>query len=141
MLELRYQRQWRIAGGILLLCVLAATLMPAVWMWPNKGRMLKLFVEIDKWFHILSFVFLAVWFSGQYRRAEYWRIAVGLLAFGILIEACQRLVTYRSAEWYDIVADAAGILVGLGIAAAGMGGWSLRFEAWLSRRDADVRLE
>lgn len=141
MLELRYQRQWRIAGGVLLLCVLAATLMPAVWLWPNKVRMLKLFVEIDKWFHILAFVFLAVWFSGQYRRSDYWRIAMGLLAFGVLIEACQRLVTYRSAEWYDIVADAAGILVGLGIAAAGMGGWSLRFEAWLSRRAAETRLE
>jgi VanZ family protein len=136
MLPLRYERQWRIAGGILLLGVLAATLMPAVWMWPNKVQMLKLFVEIDKWFHILSFVFLAVWFAGQYRRSDYWRIAAGLLAFGVLIEGCQRLVTYRSAEWYDIVADAAGILVGLGIALAGMGGWSQRFETWLLRRRA-----
>jgi len=136
MLPLRYERRWRLAGGLLLLVVLAATLMPAMWMWPNKVRMLKLFVEIDKWFHILAFVFLAVWFAGQYRRADYWRIAVGLLAFGVLIEACQRLVTYRSAEWYDIVADGAGIVAGLGIAMAGMGGWSQRFETWLLQRRA-----
>lgn len=141
MLPLRYARRWRVAGGVLLVGVLAATLMPAVWLWPNKVRMLRLFLEIDKWFHILSFVFLAVWFSGQYRRADYWRIGAGLLAFGVFIEACQRMVTYRSAEWWDIVADGAGILVGLLIALAGAGGWSQRLEMRLSTRSPGLGLE
>jgi VanZ family protein len=83
--------------------------------------------------HGITFVFLAVWFAGQYRRKSYWRIAVGLLAFGVLIEACQRLVTYRSADWLDIAADAAGIAVGMAVAMAGLGGWSLWVENRLSR--------
>ena len=134
MLPLRYRGAWRVASAVLLLGVLAATLMPAVWLWPDRGRMLAWFVHVDKWAHGITFVILAVWFAGQYRRADYWRIAVGLLLFGVLIEGCQRLVTYRSAEWFDIVADGAGILLGLVIAGAGLGGWSLRFEDWYRRR-------
>ncbi len=134
MLPLRYRGAWRVASVVILLGVLAGTLMPAVWLWPDRGRMLAWFVNVDKWAHGITFVLLAVWFAGQYRRADYWRIAVGLLLFGVLIEGCQRLVTYRSAEWFDIVADGAGILLGLVIARAGLGGWSLRFEDWYRRR-------
>lgn len=139
MLPLRYTRHWRVAGIILLLLVLVATLMPAVWV--SKTQYLIWFVHVDKWLHGIIFVFLALWFSGQYRRGSYWRIGVGLIAFGVLIEACQRLVTYRSAEWFDIVADAAGIGIGLAIALAGLGGWSLRFEEWLRGRKTGNSLE
>ena len=62
---------------------------------------------------------------------SYWRIALGLLAFGLLIELCQRMVTYRSADWLDVGADAAGIIAGLVISLAGVGGWSRRLEARL----------
>ena len=48
------------------------------------------------------------------------------------------MVTYRSAEWFDIVADTAGIVVGLAMAIAGLGGWSLRIENWLVARKADA---
>ena len=78
----------------------------------------------------MIFALLAIWFAGQYRRRSYWRIGIGLIAFGALIESCQGLVSYRSAEWLDIVADAAGIAVGLGIALAGLGGWSV----WVENR-------
>ena len=61
-------------------------------------------------------------------------VALGLLAFGALIELCQRAVGYRSAEWLDLAADAAGILAGLGIALVGAGGWCQRVEAWLGAR-------
>jgi hypothetical protein len=47
---------------------------------------------------------------------------------------CQRMVTYRSAEWFDLVADAAGIVVGLLLGLTGLGGWSLRVEAWFDKR-------
>lgn len=134
MLPLRYARRWRIASVALLILVLAATLMPALWVFPSKHDFLVWFVDVDKWLHAITFVFLAVWFAGQYRPNSYWRIALGLLAFGGLIEGCQRLVTYRSADWFDIVADAAGIAVGLLIALAGLGGWSLRLEGRLVNR-------
>jgi len=56
---------------------------------------------------------------------------LGLVAFGVLIELGQEMIPYRSAEWKDLVADIAGIGIGLAIAVTGLGGWSLRFEQWL----------
>ena len=129
MLPLRYAPWWRTASCLLLVLVLAAAVMPAVWLWPDRGRILSWFGEIDKWAHAIMFAVLTIWFAGQYRPASYWRIALGLLTYGVLIELCQRMVSYRSAEWLDVAADVAGILVGLLIAAAGLGGWSQRFEA------------
>lgn len=136
MLPLRYVGRWRVAGFTLLAVVLLASLMPAFWAWPDRQEFVSWFVHVDKWLHGTAFAALAVWFAGQYHRRSYWRIAVGLLAFGVLIEACQRLVTYRSSEWLDIVANAAGITVGLAAALAGLGGWSLWLENRLVRSKA-----
>lgn len=136
MLSLRYTSRWRAAGLMLLILVLAATLMPAVWFLSDRREFISWFSNIDKWLHGVTFLFLAVWFSGQYERRSYWRIAIGLFLFGILIELCQRMVAYRSAEWYDLAADVGGIVVGLAIATAGIGGWSLRTENWLLQRNA-----
>lgn len=132
MLPLRYAAYWRVAGLFLLVLVLLASLMPVFWIFPERKDFVSWFVHVDKWLHGIAFVVLAVWFAGQYQRRSYWRIGVGLLAFGVLIEACQRMVTYRSADWLDIAADAAGIAVGLAIAMAGLGGWSL----WIENRMA-----
>ena len=108
--------------------------MPAVWLWPDRGKIVSWFGEIDKWAHALAFALLAIWFAGQYRPRSYWRIALGLLVYGVLIELCQRMLSYRSAEWLDVAADMAGIMAGLLIAAAGLGGWSQRFEAKFAAR-------
>lgn len=141
MLPLRYARRWRTASIVLLVLVLAATLMPAIWFWPQKVGVVSWFVHADKWLHGLTFVLLAVWFAGQYQRRTYWLIGLGLIAFGAAIEVCQRMLSYRSAEVMDMAANGAGIVVGLGIALAGLGGWSLRVENWLApavaRNDGD----
>ena len=76
---------------------------------------------------------LSVWFAGLYHRKSYWKIALVLLIFGFLIEACQRMVSYRSAEMFDVGADAAGIILGLLISLAGIGGWGLRVEQRLTK--------
>ena len=60
-------------------------------------------------------------------------IHLGLIAFGELIEILQSLLTYRNAEWLDLVGDIAGIGAGLAIGWLGAGGWSLRVEQWLTR--------
>ena len=134
MLPLRYVRRWQVASVLLLIFVLAATLMPAVWFWPSRREVAAWFFDVDKWFHGVTFVILAVWFAGQYRPRSYWKIGVGLIIFGFVIEGCQRLVTYRLAEMLDVAADVVGIVIGLVIASAGLGGWSLRVEGWLVRR-------
>jgi len=136
MLPLRFARRWQIASVVILVLVLLSTLMPAVWFFSSRREFATWFFDVDKWLHGITFVFLAIWFAGQYKPASYWRIVVGLIVFGLIIEACQRLVTYRSAEWFDVAADFAGIILGLSIALAGLGGWSLRLEHWYANRVA-----
>ena len=133
MLPLRYARRWQIASLIILLLVLAAALMPAVWFWDDRVRGLTWFRGVDKWLHGVTFLVLSLWFTGLYRKGSYWKIGIGLLLFGLGIEACQRMVSYRSAEWLDVGADAAGIILGLVIGAAGIGGWCLRAEERLAK--------
>ncbi len=129
MLPLRYAGRWQVAGIAVMVAVLVAALAPAVWFMPDmRGTG---FYLSDKWLHGISFAFLTVWFSGQFARRAYWRIALGMLAFGSLIEVCQYFLEYRSAELMDLVANVFGIVAGLAIAFAGAGGWSLRVENWL----------
>lgn len=136
MLELRYARFWRAASLVILILVLGATLMPAIWFWSDRVKLSGWLAHFDKWAHFLIFLGLAVWFAGLYRVQSYWRIAIGLLGFGLLIEICQRAVGYRSAEWMDVVADVLGILAGLVLAWLGLGSWCHRFEKWwIGRRE------
>lgn len=131
MLALKYTVRWQIAGLMFLVLTLSGAMLPEIPFWSIDPQ--AAFKISDKGLHIISFTFLAAWFSGQYSRLSYWRIAVGLFAFGALIEIFQSMVNYRSAEWLDLTADAAGIAAGLIIAHMGLGGWSLRLEQWLEQ--------
>lgn len=136
MLPLEYAGRWRAASAVLLLGVTALMMMPAVWLWPDVDEISSWLGAADKWAHVAIFAVLALWFAGQYPVRSYWRIAVGLLAFGLLVEICQRATGYRMAEWLDVAGNVAGIAIGLAVSAAGPGGWSLRFEQWLAARRA-----
>jgi VanZ family protein len=134
MLPLRHARRWQFAGFAVLVSVLAATLLPAIWFMQEMRD--PRIAHSDKWIHAITFMLLTIWFSGQYAKRSYWRIAAGMLAFGAFIEVCQRtLTTYRSGEMLDLVADAVGILAGLLVAWAGVGGWSLKVEQWIAARE------
>ena len=131
MLPLNYPVRWRFAGIVILLVVLLFAMVPDIWPWGHGyGRDLL----SDKAWHAITFAALALWYTGQYARRAYWVIAACLLAFGVLIEACQSLVTYRTAEWGDVWADTAGIAIGMSIAWLQTGGWSLKIEQWLAKR-------
>ncbi len=132
MLPLSYPRRWQIAGILLLASVLLLAIIPAIWFWPQDPS--KTWSLSDKWLHGITFAVLALWFSGQYAREAYWKLAVGLLAFGALIEMCQRMISYRTAEWNDLFADMLGIGIGILIASIGVGGWSVRIEKQLQNR-------
>ncbi len=139
MLPLRHEKRWRAAGIGILFVFLAVAVTPTLWFWPDISQ--NKFPLLDKWLHILSFLFLSLWFSGQYKRSSYWRLVIGLATFGVLIELCQRMVSYRTAEWMDLVADLFGIGIGFIIAIAGAGGWSLRFEQWLEKKSVGVGVD
>lgn len=132
MLPLQHAWRWQAASILILFIVLAFALMPAFWFFDSKVKALSWFQSVDKWLHGLTFLVLSLWFAGLYRRISYWRVAIGLLAFGFVIEICQRMVVYRTAEVSDIVADAAGIVVGLALGLAGAGRWCLWVESRLS---------
>lgn len=133
MLPLRHAGLWRVLSGLILIAVLLAAVSPAFW-FDSKVSALKWFHNADKWLHGVTFTVLALWFSGMFDRRIYWRIAIFLTLFGFFLEFCQLQVSYRTADWIDIGANTAGIIVGLTIAMAGFGGWGLRLEDWYSRR-------
>lgn len=135
MLPVRHVGFWRFFSAVILVVVLVAALSPAFWLFDNRAHALFWFQNADKWLHALTFITLALWFAGLYEKRNYWRIAVGLMLFGFVVELCQLMVSYRTADWVDIGANTAGIIVGLSVAAAGLGGWSLRFEDWYTRRN------
>ena len=139
MLPLQHERFWRIASLVLILLVFFFALIPAAWFWQDTVDIMAWTKHSDKFLHGATFAVLSVWFSGQYQRMSYWKIAAGLVLYGVVIELCQFNVGYRSADWYDIGANTLGVLVGLSLAAAGLGGWSLRAEEWLGARAAGSR--
>jgi VanZ family protein len=134
MLPLRHARLWRVFSVLILVLVLIAAMSPAFWFFENRGTALSWFQNADKWLHGMTFVVLSVWFSGIVEKRRYWLIGLGLMLFGFLVELCQLQVSYRTADWIDILANTLGIIVGLTIAVAGLGGWGPRFEDWFSRR-------
>ncbi len=134
MLPLQHPAFWRALSLVLLLVVLVGALSPAIW-FGNKADALSFVKNADKWVHGMTFFVLALWFSGLVRRRKYWLVGAGLIAFGAFLEFCQLWVRYRTADHFDIAANTAGILVGLAVAIAGLGGWVLRAEDWYARRN------
>lgn len=132
MLPLSHPRRWKIAGLLLLVGVLVIAIMPAINPWPANYSPRWLNIS-DKWLHGITFAFLAVWYSGQLAKSAYLWLAAGLVAFGTFIEMCQALITYRTAETGDLIADILGIGAGLMLALIGLGGWSLRAEDWMRK--------
>lgn len=136
MLPLRHLRAWRVVSSVLLVLVLITALSPAFWLFDNRHLALSWFENVDKWLHGVTFTVLALWFAGLYARHNYWLILAGLTLFGLVVEACQLMVSYRTADWGDIGANTVGIIAGLTAALAGLGGWGLRFEDWYRERHA-----
>lgn len=135
MLPLGHARTWRVLSVALMIFVLVAAVTPATWFIDAKANALSMFQNIDKWLHAITFTTLSLWFAGMFAKRSYWLIAAGLMLFGLLVEFLQFQIGYRTAEWPDIGANAVGIIIGLTLSAAGLGGWGLRFEDWYSRRN------
>ena len=88
----------------------------------------------DKVEHFTTYLVLAVWFTGLYRRPRYWLVAAGLLMLGFAMEVGQfAMHAGRTADPYDMAANGAGIVAGLLFAWVATGGWAQRLEAWLAR--------
>ena len=75
----------------------------------------------DKTDHLAAFAVLGLLGlpSWPLRR---WRVLLGLLAYGVLIEVLQGFTVYRLGDWRDVVADALGVA----LAALIHAGWQRR---------------
>ncbi len=102
---------WRSLFWLTALAVLVLSLLPPSPHLPDTGW--------DKSNHLLAFAVLAVLGLHSYPGSRV-ALLLGLLAYGGLVEGLQSLTPYRYAEWTDLVADAAGLFLGWGLAA----GWS-----------------
>jgi VanZ family protein len=108
---------WRLslygaALGFTLLALLPVDRLPPV----------PLFNWWDKAQHALAFGVLTLLARLGWPKGSVWRQALGLVAYGVLIEFAQAATGWRHGEVADAVADAVGVVAGLGAAAL----WALR---------------
>ena len=75
------------------------------------------FPQSDKLQHAASFAILVgLGWLGRFR--SMWRLALGLVLLGAVIEVLQSFTSTRTAECGDLLADMLGVCVGLAVAAA-----------------------
>jgi VanZ family protein len=126
MLPLNHKRLWIAASALLVAGVIYGSLSPA--------PALAVPGNLDKIEHFSSYLILAVWFTALYPRSRYWLVAVALLALGLTMELMQHIMALgRFADPRDMVANAAGVLLGSVLAVVATGGWVRKVDAWLTR--------
>ncbi len=120
MLPLRFPKLWSALGWLLVAGVVVGSLVP--------GRAIPALTVDDKLLHAGAYGLLMLWFSGFYRRGLYVVIGAALLGLGVALELLQGLTRTRSFDWYDVVANGGGIVVGCALAFLLVGGWCERIE-------------
>jgi VanZ family protein len=127
LLALRHPRVWLVSGWILVVAATIASIVPA-------HELPKLATVSDKLDHIVGYGVLALWFAGIYPKSRYPMIGVALLVMGIVIEGLQGAMKLgRQADLQDVYANSIGIVCGLVLALAWLGGWAQRIERWAKR--------
>jgi VanZ family protein len=124
MLALRYRGFWIASSVVLVAIVVWGSLQTAFSAAPIRG--------FDKVEHFGTYLCLALWFTGLYRRPRYWLIAVALLGLGLAMEVGQfAMRSGRLGDPYDMAANTGGVAAGLLLALLATGGWAQKVEDWL----------
>ncbi|MFH0935020.1 MAG: VanZ family protein [Pseudomonadota bacterium] len=108
------RRIWLAAGWLWVAAVCYLSLMPQP---PEPVS----FEGVDKLEHLLAYAGLMLWFCQAWldRRARI-RLFAALVAMGVEIEFLQGMGGYRNFEYFDMLANTLGVLIGWGSANAGM---------------------
>jgi len=102
--RLKLHHVWFGCAYVLLLLVAIASLVPI----PAESG------GNDKLMHLLTYALLSSWFSLIVAQSNsLFRVCIGLILFGVLIEVLQGMTSYRTAEFADAIANSLGVLVGL----------------------------
>lgn len=92
--------------------LLAATLAFITWQALSPAPPLQPQVLSDKLLHVSAFLVLAWLADFGWPDADYWLPkALPLLGYGAAIELAQSGIAARAAEWGDLAADAAGLVI------------------------------
>jgi VanZ family protein len=126
--ELRYRRTWLCIGVIMVLVITVACLLPAREL-PGVGMS-------DKTEHFLAFGAVAFWFGSIVVRRDLHWVALAVVGFGSLIEVAQGAMGLgREADWFDVLADMLGVLIGAVLVLTPLGRWP----HWVETRLAGAR--
>lgn len=127
LLALRHPRVWLVSGWTLVILAIIASLVPSHDL-PTLGGI------SDKWEHVVGYGVLTLWFAGMYPKSHYPMIGFALLVMGIVIEGLQGAMHVgREADLRDVYANTLGVVCGLTLALAWLGGWAQRVEGWTRR--------
>jgi VanZ family protein len=131
LLTVRFRLLWIIIGWAFVLGVTYGSLMPSP---PDPLTC----ADADKVEHVTAYLVLMLWFAQLYTAtAARWRVAVGLVALGVLIEILQGWSGYRDFEYLDMVADTAGVSLGWALVWSPLGrtiGWVDSAVGWVLGR-------
>ena len=108
-------RLWKAIGALFILAAFILSLGPDVITPPGIPH-------IDKVIHATSYAGLTFWFLLVYPRRLYWRIAVGFVVMGGMIEVLQYFIPYHKAEVNDAIANTVGVTVGWLLTLTPLGG-------------------
>jgi VanZ family protein len=114
----RSRRLWRVAFAALLAFVSYQAIST------SSGS--PSFEHMDKALHVSAFACLACVASWSWppSRQAGWSIALGLTAYGVFIELVQLQLPWREASVADVVADVAGLALGLALAHRARARWA-----------------
>jgi VanZ family protein len=124
---LRYPRAWMTLGLVIAVLIVIASLTPA--------RDMPVLGISDKLEHAVAYLVLSFWFASLMPRRDYVYLSLALIAFGGGLEIAQGVMGWgREADLMDLVADGAGILAGVLLAATPLGRWAQLIEGYLAPR-------
>ena len=88
----------------------------------------------DKLGHFIAYFTLSAWYAQMYDSARDMRHRIAFCLFlGAAMEGLQSLTDTRSADWRDMIANAAGVLCGGSL-------WFTRFAGMLQRWDRPLKM-
>jgi VanZ family protein len=102
---LRWRALWLVIGWLILVTIVYLSVAPVPLSLPPSGG--------DKLGHLLAYAAAMFWFAQIYE--EFYprlMIAAALVGLGIGLEFVQALTNYRTFDYVDMAADAAGVAIG-----------------------------
>jgi VanZ family protein len=96
-----------------------------------SGPDVPMTLGLDKLGHGLAYGTLMLWFAQLYERPRWALVALACMLLGVALEYLQGFTIYRTFSYVDMVANLAGVVVGLTLALAGVDNCIERVERWV----------